>query len=280
MEPLTITHQVCLTGGNLQQRPWVLRNLEMVEGRQFWLMNKSESGFSRLITGVTQNNPLKDYVFFDELRTMRNNAMLNAPQAPNTKYMRNKLFRTTQMRCMTSETRILEVHVPKIEHEGEEAPATVLRFKRTDNLAERVSIEIDPGSLNYIRLATLQRGKRPASRSRPHKSETPDPRVKWWARRKVWMATRKDGMHRSFRPDPAKENHYERKLSHAVRWCDGDSELSGSDAKDTEENAVEESGSVIREATEDTTASAVGAAASASAGDMNGTSNGDKTMMG
>ena len=94
------------------------------------------------------------------------------------------------------------------------------------------------------------------------------------------MATRKDGMHRSFRPDPAKENHYERKLSHAVRWCDGDSELSGSDAKDTEENAVEESGSVIREATEDTTASAVGAAASASADDMNGTSTGDEKMMG
>ena len=74
---------------------------------------------------------------------------------------------------MQSESKILEVHVPKIEHEGEEAPATVLRFKRTDNLAERVSIEIDPGSLNYIRLATLQRGSqaRTTPLSQPRRPE-------------------------------------------------------------------------------------------------------------
>ena len=63
MEPVTVEQQLVIRGGSLGKVPWVIKNTETLEGRQFILLQRKDTGLCRFITAQSQMNPMKDYVF-------------------------------------------------------------------------------------------------------------------------------------------------------------------------------------------------------------------------
>ena len=240
-----MTHTLTVEGGRLGGRPWIVHGLEQLEGRDFAPLDKRDTGLARFVLGVSQKNPLKDYTFFDDLRQHRNQATLgmNVPK-PATSYAWKKAKVTMQVGVQESD--VVELQRPAVEVDGEMMAATVVRVKRPKNFNERVLIEFDAETLRYIRLAIIAGGKRADARTRPMRIDTgAGPRVRWIQGRAAYLARREGGAHKHFKvksidgADDIEERHAVKK-ARAMKWADGNSDLSGSDGPAQSDHEVHE----------------------------------------
>ncbi len=51
-------------------KPWVVKEVQQVDGKTFVQLSKNQPGFCRLITNQTEG--LRDYVWLDNLKQLRN----------------------------------------------------------------------------------------------------------------------------------------------------------------------------------------------------------------
>ena len=70
-KPVSIDRQASITGGSLApSKPWLVP-VQRIQDRDFFEVTRKSSGLARFI-GRAGKNPLKDFVYFDELRARRN----------------------------------------------------------------------------------------------------------------------------------------------------------------------------------------------------------------
>ena len=128
----------------------------------------------------------------------------------------------------------MAVVCPKIERyeycgRAQEAPETPIVCKRVEHENEGVMMKVTPESMTYLYVAALQRGWRDVARTRPKKL---DSAVRWSSQKKAWVAKRSSGpRYRVFRPEMGNPESRATKHRRALAWAQGDSGLSGSDAK-------------------------------------------------
>ena len=112
--------------------------------------------------------------------------------------------------------------------DGEQCPATTIRFKRVDHENASVVMMVSEESLSYLYTAAHARGWREVPRIRPAKLQVA---VRWDRQKKAWLARRPGPKYRIFRPKADGPCNMEHKRRRAEAWADGDSDLSGSDAQ-------------------------------------------------
>ena len=242
-----MAHTLTVEGGRLCGRPWIVHGVEQLEGRDFAPLDKRDTGLSRFVLGVSQKNPLKDYLFFDELRQQRNQLTLELIRPTKTG---SQAWRKAKMAVQVGvqESEVVELPRPAIEVNGETMEATVVRVKRPQSFNERVLVEFDANTLRYVRLAILAGGKRADARTRPMRIDTgAGPRVRWIQGRAAYLARREGGAHKHFKvksidgADDIEDRHAVKK-ARAMRWADGISDLSGSDGPAQSDHEVHEDG--------------------------------------
>ena len=241
MAEVTVRHQLSVEGGCLGSRSWIVHGVEVIDGRDFAPLDKRDTGLCRFILGSSQKNPLKDYIFFEQLRQRRNHLALDlhVMTAPGKQAWRKAKVHQ-EIACCASP--ILECTMPPVVFQGEEVGETVIRMKRPSSFNERMVMEFEPSTLRYIRIAMLASGKRQnATRSRPMRIETGDARVRWVAGRQAYLARRPSGKSKHF-PTRGRgdDDTLSRKRARASKWADGDSAVSGSDGDEDAEDAEEE----------------------------------------
>ena len=68
---VTLERQAIIRGGGLEgSRPWIVAT-ELINGREFFTVERKSTGLARFI-GRGGKNSLRDFCFFDELRCRRN----------------------------------------------------------------------------------------------------------------------------------------------------------------------------------------------------------------
>ena len=255
MAEVSVSMALTVDGGRLGGRPWIVHGVEQLEGRDFAPLDKRDTGLSRFVLGVSQGNPLKDYLFFDDLRQQRNHLTLelNRPTKQGSQAWRKA---KVAVQVGVQESEVVELPRPAIEVNGETMEATIVRVKRPQSFNERVLVEFDANTLRYVRLAILAGGKRADARTRPMRIDTgAGPRVRWIKSREAYLAKRDGGSHMHFKVASDGADDIERrhavKKARAMKWADGISDLSGSDGpaqsdhevhEDVEQDDVEEPG--------------------------------------
>ena len=244
-----MAHTLVVEGGLLANRPWIVHNVENIGDRDFAPLDKRDSGLCRFVLGSTQRNPLKDFVFFDDLRQQRNRLSLDLHR-PCKQGSREWRKAKVAAAVRVQESEIVEIPLPAIDHDGETMQETIVRVKRPTSFNERLLVEFEAATLRYIRLAILAKGKREAPRSRPMRIETGDVRVRWVQGRDAYLAKRPNGKYKHFRLHGECEDAdlQARKKARASKWADGDSDVSGSDGNP---DGAEQEGCCQDEAHED-----------------------------
>ncbi len=77
-------------------KPWVVKEVQQVDGKTFVQLSKDQPGFCRLITNQTKG--LRDYVWLDNLKQLRNDHAFGTGS-------QNTLFQTTQPQWKTRKLR-------------------------------------------------------------------------------------------------------------------------------------------------------------------------------
>ena len=161
--PVSIEMRVCVTGGALGSIPWILSEIETVDGVQYVRLSKLETGFSRFVFGGyrQRDNSLTDSGWLDILRGYRNKAQ-TPPARDNPMFAGMKSRRTPRRRPAA---RSVELELPPIaDHDGVRCRALT-----SSNPRSSVSVELKANVLSYVRAAIIEHGKSgsPIKRERP-----------------------------------------------------------------------------------------------------------------
>jgi len=245
MEPVTVERELIVRGGSLGSVSWVVKNAEQIDGRDFAILSRSDTGMCRFILGKSQKSPMRDYVFLDKLRAMRNSICavdlrVGLGDGQLSQYATRQALKRSKISGETQPSRdhIVSRELPAFTYNGIDVPATTIAFKRVENKLEAVSIEFEAEALFYIKMATLSHGVMELPRTRD-KDVQHSKEVHWRKDKGAWVAFRDDGRSKTFRPtgDPGSSDSI---FEAAQRWADGED---GGDA-DGDRNAVEPAGSL------------------------------------
>lgn len=173
MEPVTVEACYKITGGNLQPgKPWLIKALECKleqpgqpgDETPYFPFCKRDTGLCRFITGLSANNPLRDFTYFGTLRKARNLAQSNCKEtsglgdAPTSNYLQRAARKKARLTSGTPTT--VTVELPKVVYAGEEAGPISLKMKAAgDDMRVAPWVHLNAEALTYIRLATLAEGK-------------------------------------------------------------------------------------------------------------------------
>lgn len=151
-------------GGALGSVPWIVPEIELVDGIEYVKLTKLDTGFERFVLGGYRQgqNSMKDVTWLDTLRVLRNKAQL--PKKDTNPMFADMKVRRTPVKQVVSTT-FVELQLPPLQtHE-----AVQFRVLTTSNPRACASVELRSDVLSYIRAAIIEHGKceTPTKRERP-----------------------------------------------------------------------------------------------------------------
>ena len=232
MAKIAVETQLLISGGALGGKTWVVKEVEKIEGNDYATMSRKDTGLRRFILGQSKYVPdraLKDIIFLDDLKAGRNSAMKGQFALGEALPSAYRMRQSAKKAKMAEQSKTVEWTFPAVVGpDGEQYPATAIRFKRVDHENAKVMMMVTAESLGYLYAASLARGWREVSRNRSAgKLDVP---VRWDIQKSAWLARRPDPKWRLFRPKDKDSCSMEQKRRRAEAWVQGDSDLSGSDA--------------------------------------------------
>jgi hypothetical protein len=196
----SIKRCIQIYGGSLKPcYPWIISDIQTVDGVDFVRIQKTDNGLHRFVTGGhKQNGGLKDTPFLDDLKKKRNIAMITASEEP-TIFGNNITPSNRKRRVLIAAQKnvdqplILTLELPAVECDVGEAAAISMKLRApmSDMKAEGVEVELTSANLHYIRIALRAGiGHKSGGRSKP--GEPSHSACRWVKRRKVegYLASR------------------------------------------------------------------------------------------
>ena len=213
------------------QAPWLIHNLENIDGREFLKLSHRDVGFCRFIAGKNFKQ-ISTMTFLHELQLKRAQMTLDAcsnaaqgqalfDEAVPTVAAQKRARRDAKSRAsLGALPPTISMQMPDITMEdGTHVPGVVLRAKSSLDVRESVMMELDAHMLSYARCAMLNSHSDRVTPDRRH------PGVTWRSDRKHWSARRKTDNGRfatkSFKPDGDDELAMNEAADRAAAWADG-----------------------------------------------------------
>ena len=234
-----------VNGGKcIESPPWIIRNVETVDGIEFVSLKTRDTGLCRFLYGGTSCSQLPS--FLNTLRIARNAVISGAEESmvfdkPSSEWQVRK-----KMRSIQGEVRgpIVDVPLPSFGNDEKMYPPIVIKMKYTDKWQESVSIEVSAVALEYVSARAQHMlsdcdanpQKRFSHIGTDHEAILN--KVYWHTTKNAWVATNQDPdavqKHRTFRPsnDPASIAHEKEK---AIQWSQ--TGIVSDDDEDTDDDA-------------------------------------------
>ena len=225
--PVTFERQLVVHGGACKKRPWVISSVEVIAGREYVELRKTDTGFSRFVAGAATD--VRSYTFLDELRRLRTTATLQAmlqQSAPAALFDAHEVSKVeakaVRKQTKTEAANILQVDVslPAISGFAE----MQMSCKASVSLQTNVAVELTPLNLEYIAAAMRESSSESKKRNRSeHSREGESKYLRWMPGRKCFVAYREDDRKRckTFRPKTQEDLDIEDARSAAMQWAQG-----------------------------------------------------------
>ena len=228
-----LTRCVMIRGGNLGNRPWIVTNVQTIEGVEMICLNKMDAGFARFVSGHRRGE-LSRMTYLDTLRATRTKAtfeacsdgMFDMPDDARAKKAQKQKLSDTGV------PDIVEVMLPAVEGHQHE----YVKIRSSLDVRNMLWVEMNPNVLDHV--AMLMRN----SIVDTDEKITIGKGVRWSSDRKAFIARRPSKRMRTFRADGgsddvlAKDDAKNKALEWASkdRSTSGDEEEGGDDDDDDE----------------------------------------------
>ena len=199
-----ISRCYCVHGGALGIVPWIVETVDIINGIEFVPIQKQQSGLRRYVLGTCGGQALRDYTFIDELRALRNRAVLLAtiPARPSLfgeVSLRGNQMRLRQLRraaAVAPQDELppyVEVELPCVEVDGCRFEKRIVKVKTPESANEGVHIEFLPDVMAHVRAAILSSGKAPSPLKRQKPGQQSTTGCKWEEKRAAYIVTVGEG---------------------------------------------------------------------------------------
>ena len=228
-QPARFTRCIMIQGGLCNKTAWIV-NENTVDGLEMITLSKSDSGFSRFVSGSVKG--IQKMMFLDELRKMRTRATIDACNddglfdSQSIAQSRDFKARKDSWKNAGTLPAIVEITLPAVN----EFRATKVRVQSSLEVRTNVSIALNVHVLDHI--ATLMRNSEIDCPQRQNLGHG----IRWCETRKCYIATRATKRMRLFRPNIDSADHDladEIAKDEAVKWAAKDTD------SDEEEDANE-----------------------------------------
>lgn len=221
--PVRISRCLSVDGGASQQ-PWVIADVETVDGTEFVQLSVGDSGFNRFVTGTSKGLHRKSG-FLSKLRELRTKATIKAC----CKCEGEDLFGATAAALKKQRTQskevskrgdtppVVKVRVPQVEHDGIVIAAFDMQMKSSLDISCSVRVHAIADNLEYVRLGILSED----TSDRAVKQKTDEEHIRWRHDRSCFLATKNvEGtcVTKTFRPTGDDEASKATALSKAKEW--------------------------------------------------------------
>ena len=238
-ETVDVERRLCISGGSLGTSPWILKRVELVDGREVIPLVKADSAFSRFVTGLSRG--MSDMDYLDTLRDLRTKATIAAcVDQESESFMEGgeKAKKRQRVEARVREDRgelppLVSLSLPNFTNEtGQVIEGVTVRTIPTMNANSVFKVEASSQALAYIREAMLHSKKSEPIRGLKGKVMYSKARKRWFGLRKtVDGKTSKKGFvgHASESDD---EGAFDRAKQWAETPLEDQHENSGDDALD------------------------------------------------
>ena len=115
--------QHLVKGGSLLPAfPWVIKDVETVEGIPFFELDGGHTGLCRFVTGKSK---MPEVTWLEHLKQLRNEAVASLPREPYcTRARKARRDARRDITAAADHPPYVEVAVPAVEFDGQSAPAT------------------------------------------------------------------------------------------------------------------------------------------------------------
>jgi hypothetical protein len=212
MEPIVFKKMVHIQVGGV--RDWIVET-QTIDGVDFIELRLQDQGFSRYVTGNCRG--MTGMQFLDELRVMRKMAVDGATGcSPDTTIIES---RPSKYQCAQMQKRfiaehgmpdVVDVQLPAVTFGDLQVHARTMKLKAS---TETITVELNEGNLQYIKLAMLAgRAKEPANSVS---------NLSWRPERNAYVAGRSCSstgkkVYKTFKISPGSDKDSER--GRAVQW--------------------------------------------------------------
>ena len=238
---VTITRPIHISTEGSKGKPWNPDFVEIIEGKEFVCLSRSDCGFCRFVRGGGTER-LRDCAWLEELKALRTQksceAVNGTPQeslfddAPS---MSNYKFKkATKNNDPDGYPSVVRVELPGFSHDGNDLPSVSCDLKFCLSKRDNVHIEITADVLQYVRAAVLKSDGE-SSRKRARPIVPSDKKVTWVPTRNAFVAKRMIGdtvKHKTHKPASDNAFDVEHAREKASRWADGESEGSDEEQED------------------------------------------------
>ena len=195
-----------VSGGALPAgKSWAILCTKSVGGVDFIHLSNRDRQFGKFVIGTGYSPALSHFEYLNTLRTLRNHKVMmemnskmtsaskmlfGDDKTESTKY---KQWQIRRKSLVAHDEAIVELDMPAVEYLDDHAPAMKIRLLHTRDWRENPSVEIDADTLNYIRIAMLELGKRADGRAEVGADASHEPekgKVFWNKERNAWAAYR------------------------------------------------------------------------------------------
>jgi hypothetical protein len=169
--------------------PWVVQDLEIIEGVEFISLVKDDTGFSRFVSGSTRG--IFNMTFMNQMKKLRTTALTGVRDgafedcAPTR--WQNELLK---QRCKDHGLPdFVEITIPECEHDGHRVPARRMKVKSSVDDAAALCVELTADNLACIRAGMLASMKEAKQEDSPGKVINTKA-VRWRGERNAFLAAR------------------------------------------------------------------------------------------
>ena len=194
VKPAGITKVVRITGGLLKRNPWVVENVQIVDGVEMLPLVKGSVGFGKFVSGDRHGLARMD--FLDRMRQMRLKATIEACNDGLFEVPTNdvKAFRAQKKKWqMDGVPGLVEVKLPAIDG----YPSRYVKVQSSLDIRTLLWVELNADVLDHIAVCMRM------SCNEDHQCRVKvGPGVRWSKSRKCYMARRANKRMKIFRADP------------------------------------------------------------------------------
>ena len=139
-----------------KSHPWLIKDLETVDGTEFVPLRSTDTGFLRFIdSGGAKPVDMSIIAHWKDLRTkattgIQSESMFGDEANTHSKYAANKMKRRNIDEGVAD---IIEIKVPAVEHDGITMPEMAMKCKSSVDTQSVLAVELTAQNLAYIRLA-------------------------------------------------------------------------------------------------------------------------------
>ena len=203
---VVIERAIIIKGGSCGAHPWRFKASRIVDGVELLRLDKGDSGFCRFVDG-SGHNGLRDYLYFELLRELRNKACIRAlkgeefsldgvrveevvPKTWHESKRHASEFRYLKNKLANSDVHLVEVECPAFEYESETYGPVKFKTPLTLELNAVVEVPVEPVVLEYMRAAIRQGGKAVVPRAVQDQEQHSLKGSAWAKRRNAYVAKR------------------------------------------------------------------------------------------